>query len=520
MGLVAAFFPSPFHAAKAGVPRSGARTGRNPCFARIYRRGPFSARKEFCMVYRRIVPLLLFLVLLLPAAASGAAIPADFTSLVKTAGPAVVNINTEKLVQQRRIPLPFQEFFKGMPGFNDDMFNQFDQQPQHRTQRSLGSGFLISADGYIVTNHHVVEGADSIKVSFDGEDGKEVSYRAELIGSDQITDLAVLKIEAKNLPHLKLGDSDAMEVGEWVVAIGNPFGLDHTVTAGILSAKGRSIRSNPFDSFLQTDASINPGNSGGPLLNLGGEVIGINAAIIANGQGIGFAIPSNLAKEVINSLRTDRKVSRGWIGVTIQALDENGARALGLPNAKGALVGDVMPENPADKGGMKAGDVILAINGETVADSADLSRKVAAVKPGEKAKFTVWRNGAKKDLTITIAERELETAKAGNADPQTKSLVSNLIGLAARPVTGDDLARLRLPKAEGLLVLKVEPGKQADSARIRAGDVILAVNGQAVATVEELGKILETEGKSRGAVMLQISRQGKRSFAAVEVAKP
>ena len=469
------------------------------------------------MVRRPILPLFVLTILLFSASIVQAAVPVDFTGLVKMAGPAVVNINTEKLVQSRRLPLPFQEFFRGMPGFNDDMLNQFNQ-PQQRRQRSLGSGFLISADGYIVTNHHVVEGADSIKVSFDGADGKEVSYKADLVGSDQITDLAVLKIDAKNLPHLKFGDSEAMQVGEWVVAIGNPFGLDHTVTAGILSAKGRSIRSNPFDSFLQTDASINPGNSGGPLLNLKGEVIGINAAIIANGQGIGFAIPSNMAKEVIETLRTDRKVSRGWIGVSIQSLDEKGAKALGLPDAKGALVGDVVAGNPADKGGMKAGDVILSINNDTVSDSSDLSRKVAGIKPGEKATFTVWRNGSKKDLSITIAERGREAAQAAD-EPQAKTPVAEMLGMSVRPVAQEDINRLRMQRPQGLLVINVENGKSADDAKIRVGDVIFAANGEAVNTVAELTKILEDQGKSRGAIMLHMARQGSKFFRTVEVGK-
>lgn len=463
------------------------------------------------------------LILLFSVSAVQAASPGDFTSLVKSAGPAVVNINTEKLMEARsRGQFPFQspffeEFFRGMPGMDPDMYRG-QQAPRPRKQRSLGSGFIISADGYIVTNHHVIEGADSIHVSFDDKDGKEETLKAELIGSDKITDLAVLKIDGKNLPFLKLGDSDAINVGEWVVAIGNPFGLDHTVTAGIISAKGRKIRSNPFDSFLQTDASINPGNSGGPLLNMAGEVVGINAAIIANGQGIGFAIPSNMAKEIIEKLRTDRRISRGWIGVTIQSLDANGAKALGLPDAKGALVGDVVPDHPADKAGMKPGDVILTVGGETIADSNDLSRKVAAIPPGEKVKIVVWRSGAKVELTVKIAERD--NLAGQTPSPQggdRKTLVAQMLGLSVRSVTKEDASHLRLEKTHGLLVTHVENNSNADEVGIRPGDVIISANGKAVNTTGEITEILETQGRNRGAVMLHINRQGSKFFRTVEV---
>lgn len=476
--------------------------------------------KECCMVRKSL--LFSVLLLLLCAGTAVAAPPGDFTVLAKNAGPAVVNINTEKVVTTQRSPFPFsgpfEEFFRGMPGM-PDMFERYNQVPQQRKQRSLGSGFVISADGFIVTNHHVVDGADSIQVSFDGPGDKEVTYKAELIGSDQLTDLAILKIKAEKLPFLKFGDSDAVSVGEWVVAIGNPFGLDHTVTAGIISAKGRSIRSNPFDSFLQTDASINPGNSGGPLLNMKGEVVGVNAAILANGQGIGFAIPSNMANEIIEKLRTDRKVSRGWIGVTIQSVDAQTAKALGLPNTQGALIGDVMPGHPADKASLKPGDVILAVNGEDIVDSNDLSRKIAAVNPGEIAKLTVWRNGAKKDFGVTVAERDTEIAQAKNSQSGEKNNdVEALLGMSVRPVATEDLRRLRMDLVQGLVVTGVENGKNADDANLRPGDVILSANGESVNSVEKFLKILSTQGKSRGAIMLYVNRQGAKFFRTVEVA--
>ncbi len=456
-----------------------------------------------------------------PAATPGG----DFTALVKSAGPAVVNINTEKVVTTRPrtspfpFPSPFDEFFRDMPGGNP--FERGERQPpRQRKQHSLGSGFVISPDGYIVTNQHVISGADSIQVSFgDQKNGKEQSYKAEVVGSDKETDLALLKIKASNLPHLKFGDSDAMQVGEWVLAIGNPFGLDHTVTSGILSAKNRNIRSGAFDSFLQTDASINPGNSGGPLLNMNGEVIGINAAIIAGGQGIGFAIPSNLAKRIITELRLDKKITRGWIGVTIQSLDENGARALGLPSAKGALVGDVQAGNPAAKAGMQPGDVILKVNGAIVEDPSDLVRRVSDLKPGSTATIIVWRNGAEKELTLTLGERDSKIASAKDRNSDKSTPTAGLLGLDARPVKGEEAGKLGLDKAQGLLVIEVADGKTADEAGIRAGDVILAASGTPVNTMSELNKVLETQGKERGAVMLYLSRQGQKFFRTVKIAK-
>lgn len=466
---------------------------------------------------RKSLLFTVFILLVSVATANSATGPVDFTGLVKSAGPAVVNINTEKTVQMRSrgnfpFPMPFDEFFKGMPGYESAP----KQAPRKRKQSSLGSGFLISSDGFIVTNHHVIDGADSISVSFGDRDDKEKTFKATLIGSDKITDLALLKIDAKNLPFLKFGNSDALEVGEWVLAIGNPFGLDHTVTAGILSAKGRSLRSNPFDSFLQTDASINPGNSGGPLLNMAGEVIGINAAIIANGQGIGFAIPSNMAKEIIATLQTDKKISRGWIGVSIQTLDENGAKALGLDDTKGALVGEVHDGHPAAKGGMQAGDVIMAVNGAAVENSSDLSRKIAALKPGDTAKIKVWRNGEEKTLSIKLTERETEKAQKAEEGSVTDDSLESL-GLGVRNLSADDARRLRLKDNHGVLIVAVDGGKSAGEAGLRAGDVIITANNTPIQNVDDLTDVIEKQGKKRGAVMLQILRGGQRFFKAVTV---
>ena len=280
--------------------------------------------------YKMLPLVAVMLVMSLVFSAQAAPVVPDFVPLVQSAGKAVVNISTEKKVMQRG-GMP-SEMFRGLPPEFERFFEQFEGNSRNakpRTQRSLGTGFLISSDGYIVTNNHVVAGADTVLVNLQGSTGKEHSLKAQVIGTDEETDIALLKVKADApLPFLNFGNSDKMEVGEWVLAIGNPFGLGHTVTAGILSAKGRNIQSGPFDNFLQTDASINPGNSGGPLINMEGKVIGINTAIIASGQGIGFAIPSSMAERIVNQLKQDKKVSRGWIGVTIQDVDENTAKRL------------------------------------------------------------------------------------------------------------------------------------------------------------------------------------------------
>ncbi|HZV81635.1 MAG TPA: Do family serine endopeptidase, partial [Geobacteraceae bacterium] len=318
--------------------------------------------------------------------------PPDFVELAKKLKPSVVNIGTEKTVRtQRRLQRPFGN---NSPFGSDpfqDFFDRFfeDQIPQGYKQRSLGSGFIISEDGYILTNNHVIDGADEIKVKL--EDGKEL--KGEIKGMDAKLDLALIKVTSKDkLPVAELGDSDAIQVGEWVMAIGNPFGLAETVTAGIISAKGRVIGSGPYDDFIQTDASINPGNSGGPLFNARGEVVGINTAIIAGGQGIGFAIPVNMAKSILPQLREKGKVARGWLGVSVQPVTKDLSQAFGLENERGALVSEVMPESPAQKSGIKVGDVIVEFDGKPVKEMNDLPRIVAATLSGREVKIKVVRD--------------------------------------------------------------------------------------------------------------------------------
>lgn len=462
--------------------------------------------------------LLLFTVLL--SSAAFAAQPVDFRDLVKSAMPAVVNISTERTEQMRPSRSPF-DFFRGHPDL-DRFFGPFEefynQAPRERKTASLGSGFIISADGYIVTNNHVVEGADVIRVNMGSRNSKDQQYPAEVIGTDPETDLALIKIKANDLPFLKFGDSDALEVGEWVVAIGSPLGLDHTVTAGIVSAKGRNIQSGSYDDYLQTDASINRGNSGGPLLNMDGEVIGINTAIAQRAQGIGFAIPSSMAKKIILDLRDNKKVSRGWLGVTIQNVDSATAKALDLDSPRGALVNSVMDGQPAAQAGIRPGDIILSINGADIQDTENLLRSVAMLKPGSKANVTVWRDGRSLNVTLTVAERDLTQAGGKPTNGEVPSS-ENLLGLKVRSVTTEDIRRYRLDNNAGLLVTGVEDGSAAAQSGVQPGDILLAVNKQRVHSVRDLAQQIQESEKERGVVLLQLMRQGQTFFLAIEIGK-
>lgn len=450
--------------------------------------------------------------------ASSASLP-EFADLAETSGEAVVNISTVKMVERPNM----SQFFRGMPEGRhpfEDFFEQFErffQEPDGemapQEQRSLGSGFIISDDGYIVTNNHVVSEADQIKATFQ-LDGSEKTFDAEVIGTDPETDLALLKIEADvDLPTLTFGDSDELRVGEWVVAIGNPFGLNHTVTAGIISAKGRIIGAGPYDNFIQTDASINPGNSGGPLLNLDGEVIGINTAIVAAGQGIGFAIPSSMAQDIIQQLRTNQKVSRGWLGVTIQNIDQNTSRALGLDESRGALVAEVTPGDPAEKAGLEAGDVILAINDNPVEDSGELTRKIGELDPGKKVKLTIWRDGKKKNIQATLGERDMQRLTRESAPDKESS--QDELGLSLRKPTQREASALGLDSPSGLLVTQVKQNSQAHRADIVPGDLILQANGQQVNSVKDFNRVLAEDARPKEVLMLLINRQGQNMFRTI-----
>ena len=451
----------------------------------------------------------------------------DFTELAKNCGPAVVNIGTERTTKSGPEDF-FGEMFRNAPPGFERFFEQFDRRREEGRQRppqkprSLGSGFIISEDGYIVTNYHVIADADVIRVNFQGNSRQQASIVAKLVGSDEETDLALLKVDVKEkLPFLKFGDSDTLHVGAWVLAIGNPFGLDHTVTAGILSAKGRIIHAGPFDNFLQTDASINPGNSGGPLINTAGEVIGINTAIIAGGQGIGFAIPSAMASNIVEQIKDGKKIRRGWIGVTIQDVDANTARAMGLDKARGALIGSVMAGEPAEKAGLTAGDIILMVDGKEIADANALLRAIASKNPGSKITLSVWRDGKNLGLSLTLGERspeQLAAQRGGPAKPG-KEQEADSLGISVRPVTAEEARNIKLEKNRGLMVVSVTPGKPAAESDIRQGDIIVAANLKSVGTPQELTKIIEENGKERGAIMLQINRRGQLLFRAVPLCK-
>ena len=457
--------------------------------------------------------LALSLVLALPILAHANGLPV-FTELAATAGKSVVFISTEKTAQasppgqqfKRQVPdgHPFKDFFERFDQF-------FGQQPgQSRKMRGQGSGFVITPDGLIVTNNHVIDGADKVTVRFQ-DDTKE--YVATVIGRDKETDLAVIKIDIKRqLPVLRMGDSDIIQVGEWVLAIGNPYGLDNTVTAGIISAKHRIIGAGPFDNFLQTDASINPGNSGGPLLNMQGEVIGINTAINAAAENIGFAIPSSQAQKIIKQLRDGKTVKRGWLGVTIQGVSDNQAKALGLEEATGALIASVAKGQPADKAGVKQGDVVLEVNGVKTSDNNELLRQIAGLKPGDKARLTLWRNGKTVTKTVKLGERGEKTMAAMR--PQQPEKAATVLGMSLKPINEKEAAALGLEKPQGLLIVQVDPNSAAADEGVRQGDVITQANQQDVNSTDELEGVIKRDNK-RGAVMLLIKRQGQNIFVAL-----
>ncbi len=466
-----------------------------------------------------LLPLLLCSFLCIASCTSATDLP-DLIDLAEECSPAVVNISTVKMVEDtdgleelfkfRDQDAPFDDFF--------DKFQKFFQSPQKpHKESSLGSGFIISSDGYIVTNYHVVSDAEEVKVNLKGKEKDYQSVDAKVVGRDKETDLALLKISVKKkLPVLEFGDSDDLRVGQWVMAIGNPFGLSSTVTAGIVSAKGRILGSGAFDDYIQTDASINPGNSGGPLLNLDGEVVGVNTAIVASGQGIGFAIPSNMVKKVIAELRANKKVQRGWLGVSIQDLDQGSAKVLGLKKPEGALVASVLDGQPAQKAGIETGDVIIAINDEAVEDSNELLHKIAAIDPGNPTEITVWRKGKKLSFKVTLGERDLDALDEKTEQKQeTKEIREDSIGMSIRPVAKDEAEALGLEKVRGLLITEVEENSKAEEADVQPGDVILEVNQHTVNTVQDFDKVLESDGKKKGVVMLLLKRRKQNIFRTI-----
>jgi serine protease Do len=436
--------------------------------------------------------------------------PPSFVKMAERLAPAVVNISTTTVVKGGPMfpfPSPFEDFF-------GDEFPKFFEEPEREFKRqSLGSGFILNREGYILTNNHVIENATEIIVTLSNKRSKE--YEAEVVGKDANLDIALLKIDPMGvkLHTVVLGDSDSLNIGEWVVAIGNPFGLGGTVTAGIVSQKGRVIGAGPYDNFIQTDASINPGNSGGPLFNLKGEVVGVNTAIIAGGQGIGFAIPVNMVKEVLVQLKEKGKVTRGWIGVSIQEVTPEIASSFGLKEPVGALVSSVMPGDPAEKGGIEAGDIVVEFDGTQIENVNDLPRTVAAVPPGKKAKVRVIRDGKEKILFVEIAEK----SEPGEEAPKEEvGKVEEKLGLSVRDITPEIAQRLGIKDTAGVFVNAVKRGSPAADAGIRRGDIIKEMNRKPVRDVEEYNEAIKDALKD-DVILLLVSRGDRAFYVTIKV---
>jgi serine protease Do len=462
--------------------------------------------------------LIIFFWCSLPVFAQTMGLP-DFTDLVDTHGAAVVNISTlqthsspqnEMIPGMPNIPedSPFYEFFRRHSPPDSNPGEQFPHNsPREFESKSLGSGFIISTDGYILTNAHVVSSADEITVKLN--DKREFS--AEIIGVDRKTDIALLKIEAKNLPKVTQGDPSKLRVGEWVVAIGSPFGFESSVTAGIVSAKGRSLAQENYVPFIQTDVAINPGNSGGPLFNMKGEVVGINSQIYSRTggyMGLSFAIPIDVAADISNQLKVSGKVSRGRLGVMIQEVTKELAESFGLDKPLGALVTLVQKGGPADKGGLKAKDVITRFNGKIINTSSDLPRIVGATKPGSDVSVHVWRNGSVKKLMVQVDEFPLDEKDAILENKERKKAdVYNRLGLALRELSDNEKKQLGINN--GLLVEGIQQGGARRSG-MRPNDIILGIDNQDVTTVELFNQVLSKIRKGRNIALL--IRRGKTTY--------
>ncbi|MBS4098483.1 MAG: DegQ family serine endoprotease [Sulfuricella sp.] len=438
----------------------------------------------------------------------------DFTQLVEKQGPAVVNISiTQTREGMAQVP--------GFPGLSEDdpffeFFRRFQPQmprkgqPREYKSQSLGSGFIISSDGYILTNAHVVENADEVLVRL--TDKQEL--KAKVIGFDRRTDIALLKIDATNLPKVAIGNPEQLKVGEWVAAIGSPFGFESSVTAGIVSAKGRSLPQENYVPFIQTDAAINPGNSGGPLFNLKGEVVGVNSQIYSRSggyMGLAFAIPIDVAMSIADQLKSGGKVTRGWLGVMIQEMTKELAESFGLSKAQGALIANVEKNSPAEKGGLEVSDVVLKFDGKPVESSADLPRLVGAVKPGKKIAVQVWRKGETKDLTIAVGEAPAEkSAPSGKAGKNGKT--ANRIGLTLSEAGEAQLKEFKV--SHGLFV--EEADGQAAKVGIQRGDLILSINNRDVKSVEQFNQIL-SQFKTGSTIALLVRRGTSSMFVALRI---
>jgi serine protease Do len=449
--------------------------------------------------------------------------PASFADLIERVRPAVVSISVRQRPDAAQAPsvegLPpgFEEFFRGRPG-----------RPGP-APTSLGSGFFIDQSGVIVTNHHVIEGAEEITVrTSEGQD-----LQADIVGSDEATDIAVLRVRGGGrFRYVTFDDASHVRVGDWVVAVGNPFGLDGTATAGIVSAMGRrDAGSSAYVDYMQIDAPINRGNSGGPTFDLAGNVIGVNSAIFSptgGNVGIGFAIPANTANGIVQQLLRSGRVTRGWIGVSIQPLDDDIARSLGLQEAQGALVASVVPDGPAARAGIQQGDVILTFNGQRIEDSRDLTQRVGATAIGASSRVEVLRNGQRRNLNLRLLERPSEQTLNASATPTPTErppesgagVAQSSLGVTVRPLTQADRTRFELAANEGgLVVTAVEPTSDAAEKGIQAGDLIIQAGGRAVRTPQELSTAADTARRANRPLLLQVDGRGGRRFVAAEVSE-
>jgi len=434
----------------------------------------------------------------------------DFTELVEKQGAAVVNISTTQIIRNAQ---GFHNLPEGDPFY--EFFRRFaPQMPREQESQSLGSGFILSADGYIMTNAHVVDSADKITVRL--TDKRE--FRAKVIGADKRTDVALLKIEATGLPRVTVGDPNKLKVGEWVIAIGSPFGFDSSVTAGIVSAKGRSLPQDNFVPFIQTDVAINPGNSGGPLFNMNGEVVGINSQIYTRSggsMGLSFAIPIDVATQVTDQLRSSGKVTRGRIGVTIQELTRELAESFGLSKPNGALISSVEKGGAADKAGIEVSDVILKFDGKTVNNSADLPRMVAATKPGSKVIVELWRKGETRQVSVVVAEIPEDGKLARSARKLADDMAEMIsrLGVAVSELSKEQLQELQI--SGGLLVEEVK-GAAARAAGLRQGDIVLAIGNIRIRSLNQFNEILKQVPKGRNVALL-VRRGDAASYVAIRL---
>ena len=451
-----------------------------------------------------------------------------FVEIAKKQNPAVVNVSTKSKAPAPSARAPRRAPRRPGPGTPPDQYKEFfdrffGDKGKKKPSRGMGSGFFIDAEGYLLTNHHVVDGADEITVTLrEHNDKTEKEYTAELVGKDSKTDIALLKVKRDNgdntkFPFLEMGDSDRLEVGEWVVAIGNPFGLSHTVTVGVVSAKNRVIGAGPYDEYIQTDASINPGNSGGPLMNIKGQVIGINTAIISGNSGgnvgIGFAMPINIAKGILADLKSKGSVTRGWLGVMIQKITPDLAKSFGLKDSEGALVGDVIPNSPASRAGILRGDVIVKFNGQVVKTMEELPKIVANTRPGESVPVEVIRDGHSKTVNVSIAVLKDEDPKVAAAkDP---------LGIHVQDITPELAKTLKLESTEGVLVAEVAPDEPGAEAGVRRGDVISqvginsATNTQPVRNQGDYHRLVDS-AKEGDTILLLVKRGGTTIYIAIK----